>query len=187
MNGKPMIPSLLALAMAIPLVAAPPTVNSMNTPPQFAHVDNTFRFELAAPLARAAPLFGPDGERCGAGKHWDPQLIYPQTVPGQPARDIEGAVFTVRHGAHTGIWVVTVFDLAAARMQYVSVIPGLLLSVIDVRLTSIDPSRTTVVVTCARTALSPTANDDVNGMGAADRQSGTHWKQAIEECLNPKR
>ena len=55
--------------------------------------------------ARAAPLFGPQGERAWAGEDWNPQFVFPT-----PARDIEGAVFTVRHGEHTAVWVNTVFD-----------------------------------------------------------------------------
>jgi hypothetical protein len=62
----------------------------MNSPPQLAHVSTTFRFQLAAPLARVAPLFGPEGERCWAGKDWDPHFLYPQRQLGRrfhrPAR-----------------------------------------------------------------------------------------------------
>jgi len=147
--------------------------------PSPAHVVNTFRFQLAAPLARVAPLFGPEGERCWAGQHWDPHFLYPQ-----PARDGEGAVFTVvQHGTHTSVWVNTLFDLAAGRMQYVAVIPGIVLSVIDVRLAAIDASHTTVEVTYARTALDPAMNDHVTSMGAGDGDNGPNWQQAIEPCL----
>jgi hypothetical protein len=182
-----MIPALLPLALAIPVLTHPQKADTMNPSTRLVHVTNSFRFQLAAPLTRVAPLFGPNGERCWAGEHWDPQFLYPQTARDQPDRDIEGAVFTVQHGAHNSIWVTTVFDLAAGRMQYVAVVPDLLLSVIEVKLTRIDSSRTAVVVTYARTALAPIANDDVNGMGAADRDSGPHWQEAIEACLNAKR
>jgi hypothetical protein len=148
---------------------------------QLAHVTNTFEFKIAAPLSRVAPLMGPDGERCWAGKHWDPQFDYPQ-----PAKDVEGAVFTVQHGAHNSIWVTTVFDLATGRVQYVSVIPDLLINVIDLRLTAIDESHTAVAVTYTRTALAAEANDHVNAMGADDRNSGPHWQQAVEACLAAK-
>ncbi len=56
-----------------------------------AHVTNSFHFVIRAPLSRAAPLFGPEGERCWAGQHWNPQFLYPQ-----PGKDVEGAVFTVQ-------------------------------------------------------------------------------------------
>ena len=61
-----------------------------------AHVSNSFQFVVRAPLNRAAPLFGPEGERCWAGQHWNPEFLYPQ-----PGKDVQGAVFTVQHGPHT--------------------------------------------------------------------------------------
>ncbi|MGB9030168.1 MAG: hypothetical protein WCC27_08615, partial [Acidobacteriaceae bacterium] len=111
-----MNPALLALTLALPFLTTPQTAETMQTPPQVAHVSNSFHFQLSAPLARVAPLFGPEGERCWGGKDWDPRFLYPQ-----PARDIAGAVFTVQRVPHNSLWVTTVFDLAAGRMQYVSV------------------------------------------------------------------
>ncbi len=182
-SGAPCKPGfgLSGLATALVLLtlhAAAAQTTAMNSTPTPAHVVNTFRFQLAAPIARVAPLFGPEGERCWAGKHWDPHFLYPQ-----PALDTEGAVFTVQHGPHTSVWVNTVFNLASGRMQYVAVIPGAVLSVIDVRLAALDASHTAVEVTYARTALDPDANDDVTAMGADDRDSGPHWQQSIAACL----
>jgi hypothetical protein len=173
-----MIPVLFALASWFSVMTNMQTVETMQTPAPLAHVSNSFQFEISAPLVRVAPLFGPQGERCWAGKHWDPQFIYPQ-----PGNDVEGAVFTVQHGAHISIWVNTVFDLAGGRVQYVSLIPELLVSVIDVRMRTIAGSHTSVEVSYARTALASGANDDVTAMGTNDRDSGPHWHQAVEACL----
>jgi hypothetical protein len=172
-----MIP--LVLVLALQLFNTPQqAVETMHPMTPVAHVTNTFEFRIAAPLDRVAPLFGPEGERCWAGDHWDPQFLYPQ-----PAKDVEGAVFTVQHGPHNSIWVNTVFDLPGGRMQYVAVIPDVVISMIDVRLTMVDGSHTSVVVTYTRTALTAGANDDVSAMGADDRNSGPHWQRAIEACL----
>ncbi|HEX4227975.1 MAG TPA: hypothetical protein VHZ07_04850 [Bryobacteraceae bacterium] len=143
-----------------------------------AHVRSTFQFKLSAPLTRAAPLFGPEGERCWAGEHWNPEFLYPQ-----PAKDIAGAVFTVQHGSRTSVWVNTLFDLAGGRMQYVSFIPDALVSTIDVRLTALDPAITGVEVTYTRTALSPAVNDHIHALATSDRTSGPHWQEAIQTCL----
>lgn len=147
----------------------------MNSP---VHVSNSFEFVLRAPLSRAAPLFGPEGERCWAGQHWNPEFLYPQ-----PGKDVQGAVFTVQRGPHTSVWVNTLFDPEAGRMQYVSFVPGTVVSTVDVRLNAIDTSSTSVEVTYARTALQVKANGDVQAMGTSDRESGPHWQQAIESCL----
>jgi hypothetical protein len=147
-----------------------------------AHVNNSFRLVVPAPLIRAATLFGPDGERCWAGPHWNPNFLYPQ-----PGKDMQGAVFTVQHGPHNSLWINTLFDPAGGRMQYVMFIPDKLVSTVDVRLTSIDPSRTGVEVVYARTALDAAANDDVEAMGKRDRESGPEWQQGIENCLRGQR
>jgi hypothetical protein len=143
-----------------------------------AHVRNSFQFVVAAPLGRAAGLFGPEGERCWAGPHWKPEFLHPQ-----PAQDIEGAVFTVQHGPHKSVWVNTIFDLAGGRMQYVSFIPDTLVSTIDVHLTTLTASTTKVEVTYVRTALEAAANEDVVAMGKSDAGNGPEWQKAIEDCL----
>jgi hypothetical protein len=149
---------------------------------QPAHVSNTFHLVVPAPLSRAATLFGPQGERCWAGPHWNPEFVYPQ-----PGQDVQGAVFTVQHGPHRAIWVNTVFDTAAGRMQYVSFIPDTLVFTVDVRLSAVDPAHTSVEVTYARTALDAAVNDEVEGMGTRDRESGPEWQEAIEKCLHQGR
>lgn len=154
--------------------------SSVNAAP--AHVRNSFQFVIHAPLHRAAPLFGPEGERCWAGQHWNPEFLYPQ-----PGRDVQGAVFTVQRGPHTSVWVNTLFDVEVGHMQYVSFVPGIVVSTVDVRLTALDMSSTRVEVTYVRTALDVGANDDVETMGKSDRESGNHWQQAIESCLTAER
>lgn len=113
-------------------------------------VHNRFSFEVPASMSRVAPLFGPEAERHWAGKDWNPEFLYPQ-----PAKDIQGAVFRVRHGPHTSVWVNTLFDLSAGRMQYVSFIDDVLVTTVDVRLTPVDRSHTAVEVTYTRIALQP--------------------------------
>ena len=147
-----------------------------------AHVSNDFHFVIHAPLSRAATFFGPEAERCWAGPHWNPDFLYPQ-----PGKDIQGAVFRVRQGQAEAVWVNTLFDVAGGRMQYVSFAPASFVSTVDVRLTLLTQSTTSVEVTYARTALHPTANDTVEALGRNDRESGPHWQQAIESCLEEQR
>jgi len=158
------------------MIMAASTMSEQQAAP--VRVTNSFQFVVKAPMERAAPLFGPEGERCWAGKHWDPKFIYPQ-----PAHDEQGAVFTVQHGPHTSVWVNTIFDLKGGRMQYVALISDALVSVIDVRLTPVDKT-THVEVTYSRTALTPDANEDVKAMGAQDSNSGPEWEASIAACLH---
>lgn len=167
----------ILLALALPAIA-----NTQTVPPaaatQAVHVSNTFRFEIAAPLPRVAPLFGPEGERSWAGEHWNPEFVYPQ-----PAQDIQGAVFRVKHGDHNSVWVNTLFDVAAGRMQYVSFIDDVVVTTVDVKVAALDATHTAVEVTYSRTALQPAADDIVRGLGSSDRDSGPDWKKAIDTSL----
>src|SRR5271167_1045373 len=132
-----------------------------------AHVRNEFEFTAHAPYQVVAPLFGPEGERAWANGHWDPHFLYPQ-----PARDIQGAVFTVRHGHHHAYWINTSFDVDARHFQYVYLIPDAMVVLIDVRFSELDPANTKVNVAYERTALSPEANEHVREMGESDRANG---------------
>ena len=156
------------------MIPAPPPLVATDA---FVHVSTSFEFMIDAPLARAAPLFGPEGERVWGGKAWDPHFAYPR-----PAKDIQGAVFTVRHADLESIWINTVFDLAAGRMQYVSVVPGVMANVIDVELSSVGP-RTHARVTYTRTALRVSANEHVRTLAAHDAASGPEWQSSITRAL----
>ena len=142
------------------------------------HVRNEFEFTAHAPYQVVAPLFGPEGERGWADGHWDPHFLYPQ-----PARDVQGAVFTIRHGHRQAYWINTSFDLEARHFQYVYVIPEAMVVLIDVRFSEIDKENTKVNVAYERTALNPAANEHVKEQGNADRESGKEWGIAINNYL----
>jgi hypothetical protein len=154
---------------------------SAQTAPTHAHVVNTFHFEVAASMARVAPLFAPEAERAWAGDDWKPVFLYPQ-----PGKDVQGAVWTLRHGEVESIWVNTLFDVPNGRMQYVAFIPGHMVTTVDVRVTSLASIRTAVEVTYTRTALDPAANDAVQSRGNSDRNSGPEWQRGIEGALGLK-
>jgi len=137
-------------------------------------------FDLTVPLlyAEAAPLFGPEGERPWAGKHWNPQFLYPQ-----PAHDEQGAVFTIQHGSVTAVWVTTLFDLDARHFIYAYFIPGIMVSTIDVRFTPGDANTTRVHVVYTRTALTPEGNEHVTAFTETDKTAAHDWQQAIDTYL----
>jgi hypothetical protein len=163
-----------------------PNSAAAQTSPAPVHVTNSFHFIVPAPLSQAAPLFGPEGERCWTGPHWNPEFLHPQRVKDHPFHDQQGAVFTIQNGPHKSVWVNTLFDLANGRMQYVAFTPGALVSTVEVRLTPLTASTTGVEVTYARTALDPAANVDVEAIGAADRENGPKWQQSIEASLRQR-
>jgi hypothetical protein len=178
MTLQPLVLALGILAVNSAQQIEPDKLESGKSSAELVHVSNTFHFDVPASFARVAPLFGPEAERGWAGKHWNPEFLYPR-----PAKDIQGAVFQVQHGSHTSVWVNTLFDLPGGKMQYVAFIDNVAVTTVDVELTSTDASHTTVKVTYARTALQPAANDDVRALGNNDRNSAPDWQKSIEKCL----
>ncbi|HEY2822478.1 MAG TPA: hypothetical protein VGJ06_15645 [Candidatus Acidoferrum sp.] len=163
-----------SLACAVTSSAQQPT----SPPPENAHVVNSFTFEIAAPMKQVAPLFAPEAERSWAGDNWNPVFAHPQ-----PGRDIEGAVFTTKHGPVTTIWVNTIFNVDSGRMQYVAVVPDKFAMTVDVQVTALTATLTAVKVTYTRTALDPSANAHVIQLGDQDKSSAPNWQHSIESAL----
>lgn len=175
---------ILLLSLAtwnMPLDSQTATLPAAASSHRLAHVSNSFSFTVNAPMREAAPLFGPEGERVWAGEEWNPQFAFPA-----PAKDVEGAVFTVQHGEHTAVWVNTLFDVEAGRMQYVYVLADLLATTIDVRVHPADPKHTRVDVTYVRTALRPQANQHVLQLGNHDGEQGPEWETKINAYLSDR-
>jgi hypothetical protein len=140
-------------------------------------VDNRFEFTVRAPYATVAPLFGAWAERAWAGG-WEPHFLFPA-----PAQDQEGMVFQVAHGGHTGTWVNTMFDLAQGKVQYVYLVPGVQVAVIDIELSRQGETATTARVRYRRTALAPRHNARILAQGRSDAANGPHWAAEIEAGL----
>ncbi len=171
-----------ALIVAAGLAAPALPQSSAGIQETHMHVHTTFNLVIHAPYADAASLFGPNGERAWAGKHWDPQFLHPQ-----PGRDEEGAVFTIRHGPLSAVWVNTLFDIGGRHFQYVSFLPGLMVTVIDVRFKVMDDATTGVNVTYTRTAITPEGDEHVAAMSEGDKTAGPEWQQAIDKYLESRK
>jgi hypothetical protein len=146
--------------------------------PQLLRTQTAFDISVNLPYAEAAPLFGPEGERAWAGKHWNPQFLYPQTP-----HDEQGAVFTIQHGPFTVTWVNTLFDLEGRHFQYAYFMPDIMVTTIDVRFTPTNLTTTQVHVLYTRTALTPEGNEHVTTLTANDKSAAHDWQQAIDAYL----
>jgi len=165
--------------IAVAGLSAPALCQTLSNPPEaLLHLSTSFELVVHAPYAKTAPLFGAHGERAWAGADWDPKFIYPQ-----PAGDVEGAVFTVRDGPLTKVWVTALFDLEAQHIRYVYFIPELLVTTIDLRFNVIDAGTTQVKVVYTRTAITPQGNEHITGMSEEDKVRGEMWQQAIGNYL----
>jgi hypothetical protein len=174
--NRVLIVILVALCIGVALLAF--HLRQRNAPGS-AHERSQFDFVARAPYAQVFPLFGAEKERVWAGKEWDPSFVYPK-----PAADVEGAVFTVKHG-HTTIapWVNTAFDPQSGHVQYVYMIPETLTTLIDIHITPQDPQNTKVNVVYERTALTAGGDERVRRMAEHDRRSGAEWAEQINGYL----
>jgi uncharacterized membrane protein (UPF0127 family) len=141
------------------------------------HTREQFSLVANAPFEIAWPLFGADQERAWAAG-WNPVFVWPEK-----AVDQEGMVFEVQHGQKKAVWVNTAFDRMAKRIQYVYVIPDVVVTVITLKLTPQSGS-TTVEVVYERTALGHAANETVRGMALSDRLAGEEWSRQINAYLS---
>lgn len=140
------------------------------------HTSEQFTFLVNAPIEVAWPLFGADRERVWA-PDWNPVFVWPAD-----AEDQEGMVFTVPHSANTAVWINTVFDREANRIQYVYILPNIVATVITLQLAPSAQS-TRVAVTYSRTELAPAANEAVTEMASRDRVAGLEWQRQINAYL----
>jgi hypothetical protein len=155
-------------------------MSAATRPREAVHTREQFDFMVNAPIDIAWPLFGADGERAWAAD-WHPTFVWPAT-----AVDVVGMVFKVAQGKQTAVWVNTAFGRMANRIQYVYVLPDVLVSVITLGLKPTEES-THVQVTYERTALADAANNAVRKMAERDRISGPQWSRQIERLLHSDR
>lgn len=151
-------------------------MSAATSPRPAVHTREQFEFIADATLDVAWPLFGADAERAWAAD-WHPTFIWPV-----PATDEAGMVFKVVQGDHTAVWVNTALDRVATRIQYVYVIPDLVVTVITLNLRPTGPA-THVAVTYERTALADAAGEAVKQMAGRDKMAGPEWARQINNHL----
>jgi hypothetical protein len=140
------------------------------------HTREQFSLVANASFEIAWPLFGADKERAWA-PDWEPVFLWPEK-----ALDQEGMVFKIRLGDRHAVWVNTTLDRVAGRVQYVYVIPDVVLTVITLQLAP-NGGATSVEVVYERTALSSAANESVREMAARDSIAGMEWSRQINGYL----
>ena len=141
------------------------------------HTREQFSLVANAPFEIAWPLFGADRERAWA-PDWEPVFLWPEK-----AFDKEGMVFIIRQGTKNAVWVNTVFDPTAKRIQYVYIIPDVVVTVITLLLTPAMET-TGIDVVYERTALVAAANEIVKDMAMRDRVAGSDWSRQINAHLS---
>ena len=146
------------------------------------HAERSFTVHLDAAPSQVFPLFGPIGEREWA-PGWDPKMIF----PADGTSPMKGSVFTTSDEDGEEIWVVTGYDAQNGFISYVAVLPGHVVTEIEVRVKKDGENKSIAEVTHRRTALSAAGNHMVNALSENAARHAAHWEHAINEALHKRR
>lgn len=139
----------------------------------------SFTIKLNGTVADVTPLFGPVREAEWA-PDWSPHFIHP--VRGAQR---EGAVFTTTSAHDTDrLWLLTTYDVANGRVDYVVVTPALAANEIKICAVPDGEQHSKATITYRRSALAPEGNEEVAKLNAHwAEQQRVHWETAINEAL----
>ena len=139
----------------------------------------SFTIALNGSVADVTPLFGPVREAEWA-PDWSPRFIH----PGQGIQR-EGVVFTTASGhGNDRLWLLTTYDVANGRVEYVVMTPAFTANEIKIRIVPAGQQHCKATITYRRSALTPEGNEEVVKLDAhwAEEQR-MHWERAINEAL----
>jgi hypothetical protein len=131
-------------------------------------------FVLNAPVDECLAAFGPVEEQ-----KWDPDFSPHFIVRTGPEGDPDYAVFATESAAGPATWVLSQHDRSMHSMQYVSVRPNLLVTVIDIHCVQADAARSRATVMYHRTALASDSNQLVEDFAHHFESQKTHWRDAM--------
>ncbi len=170
---KPMIP---LTTFAIVTALAPGIAAQAALPAHVAEASLTIT--LNGPIERVMPMFGPFEET-----KWAPEFKPIPAIPEDQGKQRAGLVFTTEVGTRTAVWVMTDYDMAAALVRYVLVIPGVRTSEYIIRGSRVGEGKTRVVVTQRVTPLSPIGVSFIAQFEEHFASQAPHWEAAMNALL----
>jgi len=151
---------------------------STSVPGNAQQVIRTGGFDLPCDADTAFPLFSPEGEREWA-PGWNPIAVYPETITFK-----SNTVFRLGHGSEESIWAILKADSQSHCAEYVRVAPASHAARISVKIESVSPNRSHVIVSYAVTAFGEHTSTVLESFSEdAYAQRMRDWQQQIRECL----
>lgn len=163
------------LAAGVLIAAAARALGAQSAP---ASATRQISITLRAPVDVALAAFGPAQESKWA-PGWKPHYL----SSSGPADDPDAAVFTTGTDERPTTWVMTAHDRAQHTIQYVSVLPGAVLTVIDIACVSKGARQTSATITYRRTALRPESTALVEDFANHFASQADHWQEALNRYL----
>ncbi|MGH9702350.1 MAG: hypothetical protein ACRD4K_03150 [Candidatus Acidiferrales bacterium] len=169
--------AILSTHLALARMQAPGKVSGA-----ILHEERTFTINVAEAPETVFPLFGPVCEGVWA-PGWQPAFLYPRNGGTE-----EGSVFTTR-GPHGGeaIWILSEYDAQRRELQYIQVIPGVLVAELQIHVQEGTNQISQVRVLHRWTTLSPTGESLLARHLEEFAEQGPHWEKAIHMALSQGR
>ena len=142
------------------------------------HEERTMTLELAGAPETVFPLFGPVCEGVWA-PGWQPEFLHPKN-----GGTSEGAVFTTGgpHGTQA-IWILSAYDVQRRELQYLQVIPGVMVTELLIHVREGTSKNSLVNVTHRWTTLSPLGETILARHLQEFPEQAPHWEKAINTAL----
>jgi hypothetical protein len=146
------------------------------------HAERNFVIHVDTPFDQTVPLFGPVGEREWA-LDWSPRMIF----PADGSFPAKGSVFTTagKHGDE--IWILSGYDAQNGFVSYLVVLPGYLVTEIEIHVQKQGENKSSAEVTYRKTALSTEGHHMVAAFSENVDSHAAHWERAINEALRKRR
>jgi hypothetical protein len=172
----------VAVLAGVALVSAHFAVSRFQSPAKTSgailHEERTMTLALAGAPETVFPLFGPVCEGVWASG-WQPEFLHPKS-----GGTGEGAVFTTGgpHGTQA-IWILSAYDVQRRELQYVQVIPGMMVTELLIQVREGPNKNSAVSVTHRWTTLSPLGETILAHHLKEFSEEGPHWEKAINLVL----
>jgi hypothetical protein len=140
--------------------------------------ESTMRVMLNGSAETAFPLFGPQLESTWAPP-WKPRFLQ----PADGHQDAAGAVFLTQGHQGEALWVMTRYDTKERAIDYVRVLPGRLVTRIQIRVTATSPHSAAADVTYRLTSLGSEGDPLIEQFNRSFPAERAEWERAINGVL----
>ena len=151
------------------------TAPIISASPVRAQADGSFSFYADAPANETFALVTPEGER-----RWDPDF-HPRYFTKEMAA--AGTVFDTTEDGKYHVWLLDSIDSQRHRIRYVAIMPGHVLTTIEVAVTPVSDRRSSVTVGYHRVSLSAGDDASVRSFTGHLQHLRIEWAQAFAKVL----
>jgi hypothetical protein len=142
-------------------------------------VSHTYVQTINGNIKEIMPLYCPVRELDWC-ENWNPKIVYSNS--GLVEKD---CIFTTPHGDSDIVWIVTDYDIEKGHVEMVYHIPGVLVTKLEIQLTSITEGKTKATITYTKSSLSEMGNKALEGFTQKEYDTMMDsWEKAMNHYMN---